>query len=209
MNIEKTLEALRSNRFEAYFAKSKEDACKLALSFIPSGATVSSGGSVTLNEIGIIDAVKNGNYGYIDRYAPGLSADERQRLTDKSMTCDVFLTSSNAITENGELYNVDGNCNRVAAMLYGPKNVIVIAGKNKIVSDFFKAVERVKRISAPLNAKRLSCQTYCNAKGACISEEIGSGCSSNQRICSGYSLMSYQRSPGRVKVIIVDDTLGY
>lgn len=209
MNIEKTIEALKSNRFEAYFVGSRDQAKELALSLIPSGAVVSSGGSVTLNEAGIISAVKSGNYEYIDRYAPNLSDEERQRLTERSMTSDVFLTSSNAITENGELYNVDGNCNRVAAMLYGPKSVIVVTGKNKIVPDVSSAVERVKSVSAPLNAKRLSCQTYCNAAGKCISNSMGAGCNSTQRICSGYTLMSYQRYPGRVKVIIVDEELGY
>lgn len=208
--MEKTVKSLQNNRFDVYTVKTKEEAKNLVMSIIPSGSTVSSGGSMTLNEAGIIEALRNDSeIKYLDRMIPGLSEEEKQTIMEKAMTCDYYLSSSNAITENGELYNVDGNSNRVSALLYGPKNVIIVAGKNKIVRNIEEAIKRVKEISAPLNAKRLSCKTYCEKEGKCISDEMTEGCNSTARICSSYVIMAYQRHAGRVKIILVDENLGY
>ena len=213
MNIEKTIEALRSNRMDVYRVSTPEEAKTLALSLIPEGSTCVSGGSVTLAETGIIDAIKNGNYNYIDRMIPGLTQDQKDDAMRAAFGADFYLSSANAITEDGELYNVDGNSNRVAALLWGAKNVIVVAGANKLVKNLDEAVLRVKTVAAPRNAARLSCNTPCAKLGHCISLErnggMTDGCKTPARICANFTVMAYQRHASRVKVILVDETLGY
>lgn len=213
MNITKTAENLKKNNMETFLVKSTEEAKKLALSLIPEGAVCASGGSVTLKECGIIEAIKAGNYTYLDRNDPALSSEEKEQMVLRAQTCDVYLSSSNAITEDGELYNVDGNSNRVSNLLFGPKNVIIVAGTNKIVKDLDEAVLRVKTIAAPLNCKRLGCDTYCAKEGKCVSLVSGGnmpkGCNSDGRICVNYTVMSRQRNKNRVKIILVEQDLGY
>ncbi len=212
MNIEKTLENLRKNNMAAYFAETKEDALKLVESLIGKGETVSVGGSVTLNEVGVLSLLRNGDYDFLDRYKEGLSRDEVTEIFRKSFFADSYLTSTNALTEEGELYNVDGNSNRVSAMLFGPKSVIVVAGKNKIVENLKEAEKRVKTVAAPKNVKRLAMKTYCSEKGVCMGaedEKLCAGCQSEDRICASYTVMSRQRIKDRVKVIIVNEELGY
>ena len=213
MNIQKTIEALKSNRMDVYFVKTAEEAKALALSLIPEGSSCASGGSVTLAETGIIDALKNGNYNYIDRMIPGLTQEQKDEAMRAAFSADFYLASANAITEDGELYNVDGNSNRVAALLYGAKNVIVVAGVNKLVKNLDEAVLRVKTIAAPKNAARLSCNTPCAKLGHCISLErnggMTDGCKTPARICANFTVMAYQRHASRTKVILVDESLGY
>jgi L-lactate utilization protein LutB len=213
MNIDKTLDALRAHRMDAYYVETAEEAKALALSLIPEGAVCASGGSVTLAETGIIDALKNGNYTYIDRMLPELTPEQREEAMRAAFSADVYLSSANAITEDGELYNVDGNSNRVAALLYGAKSVVIVAGINKLVKDLDEAVLRVKTIAAPKNAKRLSCDTPCAKLGHCISLAknggMTNGCKTPGRICANFTVMAYQRHVSRVKVIIVGETLGY
>ena len=213
MNIEKTLNALRANRMDAYYVETAEEAKALALSLIPEGSCCASGGSVTLAETGIIDALKNGNYTYIDRMIPDLTPEQREEAMRAAFSADVYLASANAITEDGELYNVDGNSNRVAALLYGAKSVVIVAGINKLVKDLDEAVLRVKTVAAPKNAKRLSCDTPCAKLGHCISLErnggMTDGCKTPARICATFTVMAYQRHVCRIKVIIVGEALGY
>lgn len=211
--IEKTMEALRRNNMDAYYVDTAEEAKALVLSLIPQGAVCASGGSVTLSETGILDALKNGNYRYIDRSVAGLSPEGREAAMIRSMTADFYLASSNAITEDGTLFNVDGNSNRVSAMLYGPKNVVVVAGINKLVKNLDEAVRRVKTIAAPENCKRLGCDTYCFRTGECVSLRsdggMTDGCASDARICCNYVVMARQRQKSRIKVILIGETLGY
>jgi L-lactate utilization protein LutB len=213
MHIEKTIEALRAHNMDVYLAKDKGEAKKIALSLIPEGATCASGGSVTLDETGIIEELKSGKYVYIDRYIPTLTPEERVAAMKRALTADYYFMSANAITENGELYNVDGNSNRVAALLYGTGSVIVVAGKNKIVKDLEAAILRVKTVAAPKNAARLNCATPCAKTGHCISLDRGGdmadGCSSPARICCNFVVSAQQRHPSRIKVILVDEELGY
>lgn len=213
MNITKTIENLKKNNMETFLVKTKEEAKALALSLIPEGAVCASGGSVTLKECAIVEAIKMGNYTYLDRNDPNLSNEEKEQMVLRAQTCDVYLSSSNAITEDGELYNVDGNSNRVSNLLFGPKNVIIVAGTNKIVKDLDEAVYRVKTIAAPLNCKRLGCDTYCAKEGKCVSLVFGGnmpkGCNSDGRICVNYTVMSRQRKKDRVKIILVEQDLGY
>ena len=211
--IKLTVDNLNKNNMEAFFVETKEDALEKALSFLSEGDTVSVGGSVTLSEIGMLDALKSGNYNYLDRYAAGSPA-EMHEIFRKSFFADAYITSSNAVTEQGELFNVDGNANRVAAMMYGPKKVIVIVGKNKIVKDLDEALLRIKTVAAPLNCKRLNKETYCAKTGHCVTMDNGKekdmtcGCRSKDRICRNYTIMG-EHLPDRIKVVIVNENLGY
>lgn len=212
-SIRKTMENLNKNRMESFFVETKKEALKTALSLISDGDTVSVGGSVTLNEVGILEALKCGKYNYLDRYAAG-NPQEMHEIFRQSFLADAYFTSSNAVTEQGELFNCDGNANRVAAMMYGPKKVIVIVGKNKIVKNLDEALIRLKTVAAPLNAKRLNKETYCAKIGHCVTMDNGKerdmtcGCRSKDRICRNYTVMG-EHLPDRVKVIIVNEDLGY
>ena len=208
------LVALKKNRFDVYFAENKEEAREIALSLIPEGASIAVGGSATLDQLDLLSVFRSGKYRFIDRY-DFASQEEREEKFRLGLTAGVFVMSSNAVTEDGILYNVDGRGNRVAALDYGPKSVVVIAGRNKIVPTLKDAVLRVKTVAAPLNARRLNCRTYCAEKGHCLSvdqgcaENMTAGCGSRGRICSQYSVQAMQFVPGRIKVILVDDELGF
>lgn len=210
----KTLEALRGNRMNAVYAENKEEAKKIALSLIPCGSSIAVGGSVTLKELDLLTEFRSGKYEFIDRYA-AKDREETEEMFRRAFSADFLVCSSNAITEKGELYNVDGTANRVAALTYGPKKVIIIAGENKIVPDLAAAVERVKTVAAPLNCRRLEKKTYCAEKGRCVSMDNGtgcdmtSGCKSPDRICRDYVIMAEQAVKDRVTVIIVGESLGY
>ncbi|MBQ1545987.1 MAG: lactate utilization protein [Clostridia bacterium] len=212
-NIQGLIINLKNNNMTSYFVDTKEDALELVEKLIPEGASVTNGGSVTLGEVGVTELLRSGKYEYLDR-SRCVTREDTQELYRKSFGVDFFLTSSNAVTMNGELYNVDGNANRVANIAYGAKKVIVIVGVNKIVDDLGEAVLRVKQIAAPLNAKRLELQTYCAQCGECVSLKktdpaMSDGCHSPQRICCQYLVSGFQRDPDRVSVIIVNEELGY
>ena len=203
LRMERCAEALRRNNFAAECVDSKEEALELVEELLPDGATVAVGGSVTLSETGILPMLKSGRFDYIDRYAPGLTATERREVFLRSFGCDYYLCSANAVTENGELYNVDGTGNRVAAMLYGPEKVIVVVGCNKLVKDLEAADERVRAVAAPANAIRLDRGTPCTKTGRC------SDCRSEGRICASRVVFARQLTPGRITVILVAEELGY
>lgn len=211
MDIKRVIENLEKNNYKPYFIENKNELIPLLKEIINPGETVSVGGSVTLNETGVLDFLRNGDYNFLDRYAPDADQDEIFR---KSFFSDTYLMSANAVLEDGSLYNVDGYGNRVAALIFGPKSVIVIVGINKIVKSFDDAVERTKKIAAPLNTKRLNKETFCNLNGVCIatgSENPCDGCMSDGRICCNYVLSGRQiaRLKNRIKVIIINEELGY
>ena len=198
----KVCEALNSRGFCACYCNTKQDALIKALSFIPEGKTVSWGGCKSAEEIGLIEAVKNGNYTVLDRDT-AQTPEERQQIMKQALTCDVFLTGTNAITETGELVNIDGMGNRVAAMTYGPNSVIVIAGMNKLVSNVMDAANRARTTAAPINAQRFDIKTPCKIDGACHD------CNSPDSICS-YIVRTRRCKPeGRIKVILVGESLGF
>jgi L-lactate utilization protein LutB len=201
--INKTLSQLERNRMEAYFASDSEKAREIVSRLLNEGDVIGNGGSASLNESGVMELVKSGKYDYLDRDRPGITAEERNEIFRKSFFADAYVTSVNAITEDGELYCVDGNGNRAAAMVYGPKSVIVVAGYNKIVKDVKEAVERVRETAAPANATRLHVNVPCVETGHCMD------CRSEGRICCTYTLFGPQRLKGRIKVIIVGEELGY
>lgn len=212
--IKNTITALTRNNMEACFVETKQEALEKVLSYIKSNDSVAVGGSMTLKEIGVLDVLRNGEYNFLDRYSVS-NPDDIMKVYFDSMSADVYMSSSNAITENGELYNVDGNCNRVAAITFGPKSVIIVAGVNKIVKSLDEAVLRVKTVAAPLNCKRLNKKTYCASFGKCQSIDSGNGtdmtagCGGDDRICCSYVVCGQQRVKNRIKVILVGEELGY
>lgn len=209
MKLEKTAENLRKNNMEAYVVQNSEEAVKLVESILKEGESISCGGSVTLKETGVFELMTSGRYNFLDRS----KAENPEDVYRQVFSCDTFLTSSNAVTENGELYNVDGNSNRVAAICYGPKSVIFIVGMNKIVRNIDEAIIRVKAVAAPPNCLRLDKKTPCYATGECISlkqgRDMASGCKCEDRICCNYVVSAYQRHKNRFKVILVAENLGY
>ncbi|MDR0984186.1 MAG: lactate utilization protein [Ruminococcus sp.] len=208
--VNKVAEALKKNNMDYYYAGSKEEVNAIVENLLNRGDVIASGGSMTLNECGVLNMVKmNNNYKYFDR--ENVDPANIPQLYKASFSADVYLTSANAITENGELVNVDGNSNRIAAIAFGPKSVIVVAGYNKIVADVEEGIKRVKTFSAPANAMRLECSTPCASSGECcgIDGGICDGCASEDRICCNYLVSAYQRQKGRIKVIIVGEELGY
>lgn len=210
-DIKTTIKNLEKNNFETFFLESKEDVVPLIEKMVSADSTVAVGGSVTLAETGVLEHLRGGRYAFFDRYEEGLGADGIKEVFRQSFKVDAYFCSANAITEQGELYNVDRTGNRVGAISYGPGSVIIIAGVNKIVADLDEAVKRVKTIAAPKNCKRLNCNTFCAQKGFCTDVDggMGKGCDSKERICTHYLVTSKQLTPGRIKVILVNEELGY
>ena len=207
-------QALSKNNMEAFVAKDKEEAKEIFKNLLSDCDTVTMGGSMTIGECGLLDILRSGDYTFYDRNVPGLSPDEIGDIYRKAFSCDAYISSSNAITQNGELYNVDGNSNRVAAMLFGSKKLIVVAGYNKVVKDIDQAIIRVKSHAEPANCVRLGIGSYCAEKGSCVSlsasnPNMCSGCNSDSRICANFTVMAHQRNKDRVKVILVAEELGY
>ncbi|NLX63383.1 MAG: lactate utilization protein [Clostridiaceae bacterium] len=201
--VERTMNNLVKNNMMAFYVESKDEVVNKVAELINEGETVAVGGSVTLEETGVLEHLRSGRYNFLDRYEEGLTRNQVEEIFRKSFFADTYLTSTNAITEDGELYNVDGNGNRVAAMIYGPKSVIVVAGINKIVKNTDEAIERVRRIAAPANTIRLNKNTPCAKTGYCVD------CRTEDRICCSYTVFRQQRQKDRIKVILVGESLGY
>ena len=199
--IQKVMDNLSKNRMKPYFAENREELYRIIGELVKNDKLITSGGSMTLKDSGVIDFLLK-NPAYLDRSA-GKTPEEVEEIMRKAFISDTFLASSNAITEDGELYNVDGKGNRVSAMIYGPKQVIIVAGVNKIVRNLTEAKERVEKIAAPKNTVRLSCETPCAKTGECMH------CRSDARICCAYVTLAQQRVPDRIKVILVNEELGY
>ncbi len=206
MNIEKVLENLKKNNMEAYYVETKAEVIPLLDKLMAEGESVAVGGSMSLFECGVIDYLRGGRYEFFDRYAENADVPEIYR---KTFGADNYLCSTNALTETGELINCDGNANRIAAIAFGPKSVIMVAGINKIVKNIEEGVQRIKKEAAPKNCVRLSCDTYCSKKGVCVSEKSFKGCDGDDRICADWLISSRQRVKGRIKVIIVGENAGY
>ncbi|MGG5463308.1 lactate utilization protein [Clostridium sp. B9] len=201
--INKTIEALKANNMNGYLVNSKDELIEKIKEITNEGDVVATGGSMSLFETGVIDHLRCGRYEFLDRYKEGLTPEEIKAIYRGAFSADVYFSSANAITEEGELYNVDGNGNRVAAMLYGPDKVIVVAGFNKIVADLEEAIERNRKIAAPINAKRLDRKTPCTRVGTCME------CKSPEKICREYTLIRSQGNPDRIHVIFLNEDLGY
>ncbi|MFC1937974.1 lactate utilization protein [Chloroflexota bacterium] len=198
----RVINSLEKNNMTAIYVKTKEEALEKALSMIPKGSEVGHGGSLTLEQIGMMDALRKGDFRFIDRRKPGLSEDEMDRLRRDSLLTDVFLMSTNALTIDGKLVNIDGTGNRVAALCYGPSKVIIIAGINKIVPDQEAAIQRIKNYVTPIQVKRQGHVSPCAKTGMCID------CHMAQRACNIVTIIEHQRQKDRITVIICGEELG-
>lgn len=188
---------------KGYYCESGSEAKKLALKLFDTGASIAWGGSESLKEIGLLDAVKQSDkLNVIDR-DQYKTPEQKRELKGKIATCDYFLMSSNAITLDGELVNIDGNGSRLAYLIYGPENVIIVAGMNKIAANVDEAINRVHNIASPPNAIRLGCKTPCAKTGRCAD------CIAKESICCQVVITRRSREIDRIKVILVGEDLGY
>lgn len=201
--ILRTIASLEKNNMNGYIVNNKEELINKIISLTNEGDKVSCGGSMSLFETGVIEHLKSSRYNFLDRDKEGLSAEEINKIYRECFFADIYFSSSNAITEDGELYNVDGNGNRVAALLFGPKKVIIVAGVNKIVKNLDQAIKRNREIAAPANAKRLNKSTPCAKVGYCMD------CRSPEKICREYTLIKSQKDKNRIHVIFLNDNIGY
>ncbi len=197
------IKAFENNNMSCMIVKNKEELQTYLKSILVNQKKVAVGGSVTLNQLGVIDLIRQSDVDFVDRYAPELSREEMMEKFREGLLSDIFITSTNAMTLDGCLYNVDGTGNRVSAMIFGPKEVIVIAGMNKLCVDEQEAIKRIREYSAPANAMRLNKKTPCTKTGTCMD------CHSHDRICSSYVKLGYQTQVNRIKVILVEENLGY
>lgn len=195
------VEAMKKRGFEAYYVSTAEEAREKALELIHENSVGYWGGSMTIDEIGLKQAVIDRGYKVINR-DEAESPEERMELMRKALTCDVFLMSANAVSEDGQLVNIDGNGNRVAALCYGPKEVIVVAGMNKVAGNLEEAYARARKFAAPVNAQRFNLATPCGKTGLCAD------CLSPECICSQI-VVTRRSSGGRIKVILVGEELGF
>ena len=197
----KVVEALKKRHFEAFYVSSKEEAVKKAMEIIPQDASIGWGGSFSIDEIGLKSELEKCGHKMIDRDL-AKTPEERRKLMVEALCCDTFLMSSNAITEDGQLFNIDGVANRVAALCFGPKSVVIVAGMNKVVPNLDAAYHRVRGFSAPANAQRFEINTPCKITGECAN------CMSEDCICNQFVTTRLCKPAGRIKVILVGEDLG-
>ena len=200
-HIQRAMDALAANNMDPYYVKTAAEVRDFVKNMLPAGCTVGCGGSQTLAQTGVLELLASGEYDYLDRAKT--KPEEMSQLFRRCFSADWYLTSANAITMQGELYNVDGNANRITAIAFGPANVLVVAGVNKLVADLDAADRRVRQVAAPANAMRLSSATPCAVTGQC------QDCHSPSRICCDTLISRYQRIPGRIRVLLVGEELGY
>ena len=193
---------LEKRGMEGYFFEDSASCVNAILSTIPDSSSISWGGSETVKESGLMDKIRQGQYKLIDRFSAS-SPEESRELYAQSVLSDYYLMSSNAITLSGELVNIDGSGNRVACLIHGPKNVIILAGMNKIVTDVGAGIERVRNFAAPPNAQRLNRQTPCLANGSC------GDCLSPDCMCNHIVITRRSGIKGRIKVYFIAEELGY
>ena len=195
----KVIKGLESRQMSGYYAANKEEALKTALSLIPEGSTVTMGGAMSAHEIGLPQALAQGNYNFIDRD----KMEDKRAAMLAAYDADFFLASANAMTEDGVIINIDGNANRVSAIAQGPRHVIFIVGMNKITPDTDTAMKRARNVAAPINAQRFGLSTPCAKTGSCFN------CKSPDTICCQFLITRFSRHRDRIHVILVNDTLGF
>lgn len=199
---EQVIKNLKSRQMEGHYVQTKEEALALALELIPEGSSISWGGSMSIKAIGLPEALHKGNYKVLDRDLCA-TPEEKAEMMHQALNCDYFLASCNAISEDGILVNIDGNANRVAAFAFGPKNVLLIVGMNKVVKSEEDAMSRARNEAAPINAQRFGLDTPCSKNGMCYD------CKSPDCICCQILITRYSRVAKRIKVILVDENLGF
>ena len=193
---------LKSRHFEAYYCPDSASALAKALELIPEGASVGWGGALSAQQIGLIDAVKSGNFAAIDRDA-ATTPEERTQALKRCLTADVFLCGANALSLDGQMVSIDGTGNRVAAIAYGPDTILVIAGMNKVCDTLDDAVTRARTVAAPMNKQRFPFKTPCEVTGACAD------CKSEESICNQILITRNCRPAGRIKFVLVGEELGF
>ena len=193
---------LEKRNMEGYYCENSSEAVEKVMSIMEEGASVTWGGSVTLQETGVMDAVKSGHFEILDRSTAG-TPEEQRAFYQKAVGADYFLMCSNAVTIDGELVNIDGNGNRVACLIHGPKHVILLVGMNKVVADIESAVPRIRNTASPANAARLHTKTPCEYTGAC------GDCHAPGCMCCEIVVTRHSRHDGRIKVILIGEELGY
>lgn len=199
---EQVIKNLKSRNIDAYFVQDKEEALKKALEIIPQESSVSWGGSISTESIRLKEAIRKGNYKVLDR-EKATALEEKHEIMHQALSSDFFLTSCNAISEDGILVNIDGIANRLAAICYGPKHVLMIVGINKVVKSLEDAISRARNIAAPINAQRFDIDTPCKKTGCCYD------CKSPDTICCQLLITRYSKIKGRIILILVDDNIGY
>ncbi len=199
----RAIEKLKAHDFQAIFLKTKEEASEEILKHISKNLKIGVGGSVTIRELGILERLKSQGNIVLDHWVPGLTKDESLELRKSQMTSDLFLSSVNAITLNGEIVNIDGIGNRACSVTFGPQKVILVVGYNKIVENFDEAIKRIRNISAPLNARRLNIDVPCAKTGRCVD------CNSPNRICRAIVILERKPSLTDILVILVGEELGF
>ena len=198
----KVAEALNRRFFEAYYCSDRESGLQKVLELIPQNHVVSWGGTSTVDELGIKDALRQRGQAVIDRDT-AKDAQERKEMLKKALTCDTFLMSSNAISYDGELVNIDGTGNRVAALCFGPDQVVVVAGMNKVAGDLDDAMGRARQVAAPINAQRFQLKTPCSVNGLC------GNCKGADCICAQIVTTRVCKPAGRIKVVLIGEDLGF
>ena len=196
---EKVIKGLESRNMTGYYAETSEEALQMALELIPEGASVGMGGCMSAKEIGLTDALRSGRYDFIDRDA---TPNKREAML-ATYDADYFISSANAMTEDGVIINIDGNANRVSAIAQGPRYVVFIVGMNKICNDVDSAMKRARNVAAPINTQRFGISTPCTRTGSCMN------CKSPDTICCQILITRYSRHEGRIHVILVNEDLGY
>lgn len=195
----KVISGLESRNMNGFYAESKDAALKKALELIPEKSSVTMGGGMSVHEIGLVDALKQGDYNFIDRD----DYEDKREAMLMAYDADFFLASVNAMTEDGVIVNIDGNANRVSAIAQGPRKVLLIVGMNKICSDLDSAVKRARNVAAPINAQRFGLSTPCAKTGSCMD------CKSPDTICCQFLITRYSMHKDRINVILVNDDLGF
>ncbi len=201
--IRKTIYNLQKNNMAGYYAKNTKELLSLLSKLLSKGERIGCGDSITLEETGVFEYLRSGDFTFYDKHQPNLTSEEKRAIYLKNFDSDTFITGTNAVTTDGQLFNIDGNGSRVAPMIYGPKQVIVVVGVNKLVDTVEDAICRARQIAAPLDAKRLHKNTPCVKLGKCIN------CKHEQRICNDFVLISRQFSKDRIKVIFINGNYGY
>lgn len=213
--IQKLFKNLEKNNITPVFAQNSAEAVEIVKSMLFDGCVITSGGSVSVAECGIKELLEDKKYNFMNRSRAGITPDEQQECFKASIGADFFFCSANAVTEDGELVNIDGLSNRISSIAFGPRRVVMIVGINKIVPDLKAAFLRVKKIAAPKNCVRLGIDNPCARLGQCISLQNNSnpdftdGCSKDTRICRNYLISGPQKEKGRITVILVNEALGY
>lgn len=203
---QKTVAALGQNGFSAYYCENRQEAVEQVKALVPAGSRVGRGGSVTTALLNLFPALEAGGCTILDPYTAGLPPVESMQIRREILAADVMLASANAITWDGKIVNIDGVGNRVAAFIFGPRRVIMVAGKNKLVEDVEAAIWRIKTVASPMNARRLNLNTPCAQRGTCIG---GDGCASPDRICSVTVILEKKPRASDIHIIVVGEDLGF